>query len=66
MSRKRILLQRAARGGAGICKLQDGWYVGTGLNSGACSGPHSKREAVLQAARWGMPVRKLVITITSG
>jgi hypothetical protein len=66
MNRQRILRQRAGRGETGFCKLSDGWYVGTGRNGGACSGPHSKREAVQLAARWAMPIPKLVITITSG
>ncbi|MGF6281840.1 hypothetical protein ABH908_000127 [Pseudomonas frederiksbergensis] len=66
MSRLQRLKQRAARGQVGVCKLSDGWFVGTGRGGwGDCSGPHSRREAIQIAARWAMPAKKLVVTITT-
>ncbi len=65
MNRLQRLKQRAARGQIGVCKLKEGWFVGTGRGGwGDCSGPHSKREAIRPAARWAMPAKKQVITIT--
>lgn len=65
MNRLQRLKQRAARGQVGVCKLKEGWFVGTGRGGwGDYSGPHSKREAIQLAARWAMPTKKLVISIT--
>jgi hypothetical protein len=66
MSRLQRLKQRAARGQVGVCRLHDGWFVGTGRGGwGDHSGPHSKREAIQIAARWAMPAKKLIVTITT-
>lgn len=66
MNRLRILKQRANRGGVGICKLADGWFVGTGRGSwGDCSGPHTRREALHVASRWAMPEKLDPFSITS-
>lgn len=63
MSRLQQLKQRAARNQVGICKLSDGWFVGTGRGGwGDHSGPHSRREAIQIAARWALPSRPVVIT----
>lgn len=60
MSRLQILKQRAARGMCGVCKLKDGWWVGTGRGQGHCDGPFaSKREALLIASRWALPRKRL-------
>lgn len=66
MNRQRILKQRAARGQVGVCRLKEGWFVGTGRGGwGGCSGPHSRGEAIQIAARWGLPSKKVVIHVTN-
>lgn len=67
MIRLGTLKQRADRGQVGVCKLSDGWFVGTGRGSrGDCSGPHSRREAIQLAASWSLPSKKVVVTIAAG
>lgn len=67
MSRLGVLKQRAARGQVGVCRLNEGWFVGTGRgNWGGCSGPHSRREAIQIAARWALPTKNIEVTITTG
>lgn len=60
MNRLRVLKQRAARGWCGVCKLNDGYWVGSGRGQGDCTGPFvSEREAILVASRWALPHKKL-------
>lgn len=67
MNRLNTLKQRAARVQVGVCKLSDGWFLGTGSGGwGDCSGPHSRREAIQLAARWALPSKEPVVTITVG
>ncbi|MDF9778980.1 hypothetical protein [Pseudomonas baetica] len=66
MSRLQRLKQRAARGQVGVCRLQEGWFVGTGRGGwGDYSGPHSRREAIHIAARWALPAKSIDVTITT-
>lgn len=66
MNRLRVLKQRANRGEVGVCKLSDGWFVATGRSAlGDCTGPHTRREAILLASRWALPDKADMFSITT-
>ena len=66
MSRLQRLKQRAGRGEIGVTKLSTGWFVATGKGQGACSGPHTRREAIQEAARWAFPRKAVNLVVTLG
>lgn len=53
MNRIRVLKKRANRGGCGVVRLDNQWYVVFGI--GFVDGPFSRREAIQQAARFALP-----------
>lgn len=58
MNRIRVLKKRANRGGCGVVRLDDQWYVVSGSGArwvGYLDGPFSRREAIQQAARFVLP-----------
>lgn len=64
MNRLRVLKHRAKRGFATAVKYSRGWGVASGLGQGDFAGPFTRRQAIQLAARWAMPAKRVMITIT--